>query len=78
MDRRSFLALIASAPIAALAPWPQFLPRQTILSAATGPTEILITSGGHGYVVLVGPEAIDVATLWRSTGGYTPPPLRNR
>lgn len=26
MDRRHFLALIASAPIAALAPWPHFLP----------------------------------------------------
>lgn len=26
MDRRAFLALIATAPIAALAPWPKFLP----------------------------------------------------
>ena len=27
MDRRALLALIASAPIAALAPWPCFLPK---------------------------------------------------
>lgn len=26
MERRAFLALLASAPIAALAPWPKFLP----------------------------------------------------
>ena len=28
MERRSFLALLASAPIAALAPWPHFLPKK--------------------------------------------------
>ena len=30
MNRRSFLALIASAPIAALAPWPAILQRQPL------------------------------------------------
>ena len=28
MDRRTFLSLLASAPIAALAPWPNFLPKK--------------------------------------------------
>ena len=51
MQRRSFLALLASAPIAALAPLPAILAqRQTFLSAATGPTTIMVTSGGTGYV----------------------------
>ena len=50
MERRDFLALLASAPIAALAPWRHVLERQTILSTATGPTTILIVSGERGWI----------------------------
>jgi hypothetical protein len=34
MDRRTFLSLIATAPIAALAPWPSFLPKPTPMMRA--------------------------------------------
>ena len=51
MDRRTFLSLVASAPIAALAPWPSILQQQTIMSAASGPATSMVTSGGNGYVL---------------------------
>lgn len=35
MERRSFLALLASAPIAALAPWPAVLERYAVGGAFT-------------------------------------------
>ena len=31
MERRSFLTLLAAAPIAALAPWPHFLPKPSLM-----------------------------------------------
>ena len=36
MNRRDFLALLASAPIAALAPWPQSLKQQIVCDTQTG------------------------------------------
>lgn len=51
MERRSFLASLAAAPMAALIPWTKIVQQpHTILSTATGPTTMMITSGGNGYV----------------------------
>ena len=48
MERRSFLALIASAPIAALAPWPTILER-TIYYAPYAGHRIAIYNGDDGW-----------------------------
>lgn len=54
MERRAFLALLASAPIAAVAPLPNVLeqPRQfrSIITNASRAREVFILSGGTTYV----------------------------
>jgi len=56
MNRRDFLALLASAPIAALAPLPRFLPAiddgliRTFIPEHWS-DELFVTSGGNGYIL---------------------------
>ena len=55
MERRSFLALIASAPIAALAPWPKFLPTLRLafhpkaFDCAMAPLDVPFIVHGRGF-----------------------------
>ena len=50
MKRRDVLALLSSAPIAALAPLPKVLAQlPTIRSNARGFRNVVLLSGGHAY-----------------------------
>lgn len=60
MDRRSFLSLIAAAPIAALAPLPKLLPLPvSLVSNSLGDQTLFITSGDAGYVFRVTDETVE-------------------
>ena len=51
MERRDFLALIASAPIAALAPWPKILTQfNADMSVMPFASTILVTSGERDWI----------------------------
>jgi len=55
MERRAFLALIASAPIAALAPWPHFLPPTTIYFTPHTGNQIQLYRDGRWESFKLGP-----------------------
>lgn len=64
MERRAFLALLASAPIAALAPLPKVLEHSpTIISNATGARTFFVTSGGDGYLYQIDDASTHVWSL---------------